>query len=239
MKKEKFDVLGMTCASCQAHVDKAVRKLDGISLVNVNLLRNTMDVEYDEKKLDTNDIINAVSIAGYEAKPKDNTSNVINKKNEKDYSLAKLISSIIILLILMYFSMGNMMWGWKAPKVFDHHENPMGFALIQFILVLPILYIYRNYFISGFKNIVHKSLNMDTLITMGTLFSMLYGIYALFMISLGYTEYHMYLYFESAGMIVVFVSIGKYLEGLSKRKTTTSLERLMDLAPKTCYPKGW
>ena len=233
MKKEKFDVLGMTCASCQAHVDKAVRKLDGISLVNVNLLRNTMDVEYDEKKLDTNDIINAVSIAGYEAKPKDNTSNVINKKNEKDYSLAKLISSIIILLILMYFSMGNMMWGWKAPKVFDHHENPMGFALIQFILVLPILYIYRNYFISGFKNIVHKSLNMDTLITMGTLFSMLYGIYALFMISLGYTEYHMYLYFESAGMIVVFVSIGKYLEGLSKRKTTTSLERLMDLAPKT------
>ena len=111
MKKEKFDVLGMTCAACQAHVDKAVRKLDGVNEVNVNLLRNTMDVIYDESKLTINDIVKAVSSSGYEAKPKNTNSKTTNNiTKEKDYSLVNLLSSIIILLILMYFSMGNMMW---------------------------------------------------------------------------------------------------------------------------------
>lgn len=231
MKKENFNVTGMTCSSCQAHVEKAVGKLDGVTSCNVNLLKNTMQVEYDENKISIEDIETSVSDAGYYA-------SLANKKEEKtiitkkDYSLYKLISSIIILLILMYFSMGNMMWGWPSPKVFDHHENPMGFALIQFLLALPIIFIYRNYFISGFKHLIHRAPNMDTLISLGSLFSILYGIYAMFMISLGYTEYHMYLYFESASMILVFVSIGKYLEGLSKKKTTKAIEGLMDLVPK-------
>lgn len=230
--KEEFDVTGMTCAACEAHVSKAVFKVNGVSSVNVNLLMNSMSVEFDENKTSIKNIIDAVSNAGYGASLKNEKKEVV-KENKKDYSLAKLISSIIILFILMYFSMGNMMWGWPAPKVFDHHQNPMGFALIQFLLVLPILYLYRNYFISGVKHLLHKAPNMDTLITVGTLFSMIYGIYCLFMISLGNKMYHMYLYFESAGMIVVFVSIGKYLEGLSKKKTTNALEHLMDLAPKT------
>lgn len=228
--KKKFNVSGMTCASCQSHVEKAVRKLDGVSDVYVNLLQNNMDVTFDEKICSISKIEEAVDKAGYKATlPEEKV--VINKS--KDYSLFKLIFCIVDLLVLMYFSMGNMMWGWPSPKVFDMHQNPMGFALVQFILVLPICYIYRNYFISGFKKLFKLSPNMDSLIAVGATFSLAYGIYCLFMISLGHTEYHMYLYFESAGMILVFVSIGKYLEELSKKRTTDSLTKLMDLKPKT------
>ena len=127
------------------------------------------------------------------------------------------------------------MWGWKTFPIFDMKENPMGFALIQFILVLPIVYIERKYFINGFKRLIKRSPNMDSLICIGASFSLLYGLYALFMISWGVAtnnasiveQYHMSLYFESAGMILVFVSIGKYLESFSKRKTTKALENLI------------
>lgn len=244
--KKKFDVVGMTCASCQAHVQKAVDSLDGIISCNVNLLSNNMEVEYDENKLDDEKIKKAVDDAGYKAiLPNEK---VINN-NEKDYALAKLITAIVLLLILMYFSMGNMMWGWASPSIFDHHQNPMGFALIQFILVLPIVYIYKNYFISGYKKLFKGHPNMDSLIAIGATFSLIYGIVALFMISYGtagmindssnYDKYHQIvmtyhdsLYFESAGMILTLVSLGKYLEGLSKKKTTKALTKLMDLAPK-------
>lgn len=228
--KKKFNVSGMTCASCQSHVEKAVRKLDGVSDVYVNLLQNNMDVTFDEKICSISKIEEAVEKAGYKATLPEERGG--SNKN-KDYSLFKLIFCIVDLLVLMYFSMGNMMWGWPSPKVFDMHQNPMGFALVQFILVLPICYIYRNYFISGFKKLFKLSPNMDSLIAVGATFSLAYGIYCLFMISLGHTQYHMYLYFESAGMILVFVSIGKYLEELSKKRTTDSLTKLMDLKPKT------
>lgn len=228
--KKKFNVSGMTCASCQSHVEKAVRKLDGVSDVYVNLLQNNMDVTFDDKICSISKIEEAVDKAGYKATLPEEKG--VSNKN-KDYSLFKLIFCIVDLLLLMYFSMGNMMWGWPSPKVFDMHQNPMGFALVQFILVLPICYIYRNYFISGFKKLFKLSPNMDSLIAVGATFSLAYGIYCLFMISLGHTEYHMYLYFESAGMILVFVSIGKYLEELSKKRTTDSLTKLMDLKPKT------
>ncbi len=228
--KKKFNVSGMTCASCQSHVEKAVRKLDGVSDVYVNLLQNNMDVTFDEKICSISKIEEAVDKAGYKATLPEERG--VSNKN-KDYSLFKLIFCIVDLLVLMYFSMGNMMWGWPSPKVFDMHQNPMGFALVQFILVLPICYIYRNYFISGFKKLFKLSPNMDSLIAVGATFSLAYGIYCLFMISLGHTQYHMYLYFESAGMILVFVSIGKYLEELSKNRTTDSLTKLMDLKPKT------
>ena len=230
--KKKFNVSGMTCASCQSHVEKAVRKLDGVSDVYVNLLQNNMDVTFDEKICSISKIEEAVDKAGYKATLPEERERGVSNKN-KDYSLFKLIFCIVDLLVLMYFSMGNMMWGWPSPKVFDMHQNPMGFALVQFILVLPICYIYRNYFISGFKKLFKLSPNMDSLIAVGATFSLAYGIYCLFMISLGHTQYHMYLYFESAGMILVFVSIGKYLEELSKKRTTDSLTKLMDLKPKT------
>lgn len=228
MKKE-FDVYGMTCASCQSHVQKAVSKVNGVKSVNVNLLTNDMQVEFDENVCNENNIINSVINEGYKASLK---GEKVQKMNEKDYSLIKLIVAIVLLLVLMYFSMGNMMWGWPSFEVFDHHKNPMGFALIQFVLVLPIVYIYRNYFISGFKKLFKKHPNMDSLIALGASFSLLYGVYCLFMISLGHHEYHDYLYFESAGMILTLVSLGKYLENLSKKKTTSSLSKLINLAPK-------
>lgn len=228
--KQRFEVKGMTCAACQSHVQKAVEKLDGVSKVNVNLLQNNMDVEYGEgctaEKIEA-----AVSAAGYAAFIKGEKKQ--ENKKVRDYALLKLIFCIADLILIMYVSMGNMMWKFPLPKVFDHHYNPTGFALLQFILVLPIIFIYRRYFISGFKKLFKGAPNMDTLIAVGATFSLAYGIYCLFMISYGHSEYHMYLYFESAGMILVFVSIGKYLEGLSTKRTTDAITSLMDLAPKT------
>lgn len=229
--KLKFNVEGMTCASCQAHVSKAVEQLDGTSKVNVNLLKNTLDVEVDEAKCDASKIEDAVQKAGYKAYIP-NANKKTDKLIEKNHDLAYLIFSLVDLLVIMYFSMGHMMWGWPVPKVFNMHTNPMGFSLVQFILVLPIIFLYRKYFINGFKKLIKLSPNMDTLIAIGATFSIAYGIYCLFMISMGYTEYHMYLYFEAAGMILSLVSLGKYLEKLSKRKTTTAIEKLIDLSPK-------
>lgn len=229
--KLKFNVEGMTCASCQAHVSKAVEQLEGTSKVNVNLLKNTLDVEVDEAKCDASKIEDAVQKAGYKAYIP-NANKKTDKLIEKNHDLAYLIFSLVDLLVIMYFSMEHMMWGWPVPKVFNMHTNPMGFSLVQFILVLPIIFLYRKYFINGFKKLIKLSPNMDTLIAIGATFSIAYGIYCLFMISMGYTEYHMYLYFEAAGMILTLVSLGKYLEKLSKRKTTTAIEKLMDLSPK-------
>ena len=229
--KLKFNVEGMTCASCQAHLSKAVEQLEGTSKVNVNLLKNTLDVEVDEAKCDASKIEDAVQKAGYKAYIP-NANKKTDKLIEKNHDLAYLIFSLVDLLVIMYFSMGHMMWGWPVPKVFNMHTNPMGFSLVQFILVLPIIFLYRKYFINGFKKLIKLSPNMDTLIAIGATFSIAYGIYCLFMISMGYTEYHMYLYFEAAGMILTLVSLGKYLEKLSKRKTTTAIEKLMDLSPK-------
>ena len=227
--RKKYNVEGMTCAACQGHVNKAVTSLKGVKECNVNLLQNTMVVDFDENLLSSRQIEDAVKKAGYNAYEEGKSIKEIKKDND----LISLISATILLLILMYFSMGNMMWGWIVPPVFDHKQNPMGFALIQFILVLPIVYIYQRYFINGFKRLFNGKPNMDSLIAIGSSFSLLYGIFALFMISLGYHSYHDSLYFESAGMILTLVSLGKYLEKLSKKKTTSSLTHLMDLAPKS------
>ncbi len=229
MMKKKFDIKGMTCASCHAHVFNAVDKLDGATNVNVNLLKNTLELECDETKLSDKDIIKAVRDAGYMAISKDKT--IETTSAEKDYRLQKLIFAIVDMLVLMYFSMGHMMWGWYAPSAFNMHTNPMGFSLIQFILVIPIVFIYKDYFINGFKRLIKRSPNMDTLIALGATIAIIYGIYSLFMISLGHTEYHMYLYFEAAAMILTLVSLGKYLESLSKKKTTKAIEHLVTLSP--------
>ncbi len=247
MKKVRFDIEGMTCAACQAHVEKAASKLDGVNKANVNLLNNNMDVEFDENKVKEEDIISSVISSGYGASV--HNGNDENKKvvlNKKDHALRDLIISFIFLFLCMYVSMGNMMWNWPLPAIFDMHQNKMGFALIQFILVLPICYIYRRYFINGFKRLFTHSSNMDTLIAIGATASLIYGVISLFMISYGYylvsvgnlngnsfiETYHMNLYFEAAGMILTLVSLGKYFEGLSKKKTTVAIDNLMDLAPK-------
>ena len=245
--KKKFDVQGMTCSACQAHVQKALEKVDGVNSVSVNLLKNNAVVEYDESVCNEQKLSLAVENAGYKLIAETGSTPQVSPA-KKDYTLAKLISCIVLLLVLMYFSMGNMMWGFPAPKVFDHHANPMGFALLQFLLVLPILFIYRRYFSSGFKKLFRLKPNMDSLIAVGATASLVYGIFALFMISYAQAmvsagtdaehwnavlmTYHDSLYFESAGMILTLVSLGKYLEGLSKKKTTAAVTKLMDLAPK-------
>lgn len=243
--KRKFDVQGMTCSACQAHVQNALEKVDGVISVNVNLLKNNAVVDFDEATCTLQNLENAVSKAGYRLITSDSPPVSLAKK---DYSLAKLCVCIGLLLVLMYFSMGNMMWNFPSPKVFDHNANPMGFALLQFLLVLPILFIYRGYFSSGFKKLLRGKPNMDSLIAIGAAASVIYGLFALFMISYAqamvsagenvdhWTQtlktYHSSLYFESAGMILTLVSLGKYLEGLSKKKTTAAVTKLMDLAPK-------
>ncbi len=253
--KKKFNIEGMTCSACQAHVQKAVEKVAGTKEVNVNLLQNTMVVDFDEKLCDVQKIEDSVEKAGYKAYLDEEKKTISTPKEiiRKDYALLKLIISGILLLVLMYFSMGNMMWGFPSFAFLDHQQNPMGFALIQFLLVLPILYLYRHYFTSGFKKLLKRAPNMDSLIAIGALASVLYGIFALFMISYAQANianiaitgegnlqhyqtilatYHDSLYFESAGMILTLVSLGKYLEALSKKKTTKALTKLMDLAPK-------
>ena len=268
--KKTFSVEGMSCAACVAHVEKAVAKTAGVKNVNVNLLMNNMVVEYDEKVCSPTMIENSVSAAGYSAKLADGGSefgksggiNVSSdggddggaaspSRKKLDRSLAELIASGVLLIALMYFSMGNMMCGFPSPGVFDHKTNPIGYALIQLLLLAPILIIYKRYFINGFRNLFRGAPNMDTLIAIGASVSVLYGIVSIFILSyytsllsaVGLTEvqisayksiiatYHDNLYFESAGMILTLVSLGKYLEGLSKRKTTKAVESLAKLKP--------
>lgn len=257
MIKKEFDVYGMTCGACQSHVQRAVEKLSGTKNVNVNLLQNSMVVEFDESVCSVDKILSSVKNAGYGAslkgEIKTNDKSVTNEKN-KINELKKLVFSFIFLILLMYFSMGNMMWNWYAPPCFDHKSNPVGFALIQFLLLIPIVIINKRYFESGLKKLFKGKPNMDSLIAVGAGISIIYGIFSLFMISLSqariadmvtgtigdfeyYTSkimsYHDSIYFESAGMILTLVSLGKYLENLSKKKTTKAVEKLTSLAPKT------
>ncbi len=230
--KEKFDVLGMTCAACQAHVEKAVKNTKGVRSANVNLLKGIMNVDYDENVTSSEKIMAAVSSVGYRAINKNNKRALTKAPEVNDHKLASLIASFVFLILTMYVSMGNMMWGFPLPAVFDHMQNPMGFALLQFLLTLPIVYLNRNYFISGTNKLIKRSPNMDSLIAIGAFASLVYGIIALFMISMSYNDYIHNLYIESAGMILTLVSMGKYFEELSKRRTTDAITKLMDLKPK-------
>lgn len=233
--KQKFSILGMSCAACVSHVNKAVVHLKGVNNVDVNLLSNSMVVDYDETVVNVNDIINAVSDAGYGAKIYEKVNN--NAALKKD--LHKLIISFILLILLMYVSMGHMV-GLPLPPFLTGHMNALWYALTQLVITIPVLIIYRKYFISGYKKLFKLAPNMDSLIAISATASMVYGLFAIIMISIGLSdsnmelisEYHHNLYFESAAMILTLVSFGKYLEQLSKRKTTQAISKLMDLAPK-------
>lgn len=236
--KKKFLVRGMTCASCQSHVQKAIEKLNGVKDVNVSLMTNSMNVDYDESLVNDELIFKATKKAGYEAYlPNEEKANLIKDDSKKD--LIDLIISFVFLLLLMYVSMGHMI-NLPLPYFMEGHKGALAFSFSQFILVLPIVFIYRRYFISGFKKIFNLSPNMDSLIALGATASLIYGIYAIYMIGygLGFNDmdivasYHDNLYFESAGMILTLVSLGKYFEKISKKKTTNAISKLMDLAPK-------
>ena len=233
--KQKYNVEGMTCSACSAHVDRAVRKLNGVISCNVNLLSNTMEVEFDEKILTTSDIEKSVKDAGYKAY----TSSVKSSK-KKDTALVKLIVCFSLLVILMYVTMGHMI-GLHLPKFLSGTANALRYAGIQLILVVPILIIYNHFFISGYKKLFKGAPNMDSLIALGATASIIYGIFAMIRMTQGLNsgdlglvdEYRHNLYFESAGMILTLVSFGKYLESLSKKKTTNAITKLIGLAPKT------
>ena len=247
MKKVKFDIQGMTCSSCSSHVEKAVCKLEGAKNVNVNLLSNSMIVEYDEKLLNNDVITKAVGNVGYSAK----VSNSETQKSKKNYGnnenniiklmKKRLIMSIIFLIPLMVVAMHHMLPVSQILKdIFHGTKNAIIFSLTQLLLLLPIIYLNRNYFIVGFKRLFKGKPNMDSLIAIGSSSAIIYGIYAIYMIGygLGHGElelvqkYSADLYFESAGMILTLVTIGKYLETKSKGKTTEAISKLINLAPK-------
>ena len=239
--KQKYDIIGMSCSACSAHIDKAVKHIDGIESVNVNLLSNSMVVEFDEKKVNDALIMKTVEDAGYKAMPEKTAVQSTTSQNDSlDEKKKSLILSFVFLIPLFYISMGHMM-GAPLPDILLGHENMMVFALTQLFLTLPIMYINRGYFQRGFKSLWHKSPNMDTLIAMGSAAAAIYSIYAIFMMGyhLGHgnmSEAHTYmmqLYFESAGMILTLISLGKYLESRSKKKTSEAIEKLMNLMPST------
>ena len=260
MAQDKFDVGGMTCAACQAHVDRAVGKLDGVQNVVVNLLAGSMLVDYDPAQVTPDDICTAVDRAGYSASPVSAGTEAApsgsaqarsgaahmespTKKLEVAASAmrTRLIISIIFLIPLFYIGMGHML-GWPLPGIFTDHTHSMTLALTELVLLIPIVYVNDAYFINGFKSLAHGAPTMDALIAVGATASIVWSFYAMFImadqLAAGQVHEAMMtgmdnLYFESAGTILSLVTVGKYLETRSKSKTGGAIEALIDLAPKT------
>ncbi len=260
MAQDKFDVGGMTCAACQAHVDRAVSKLDGVESVAVNLLAGSMMVDYDPAQVTPDDICTAVDRAGYSASPVSTGTDAAQsgstqagsgaahmesptKKLEAAASAmrTRLIVSIVFLIPLFYIGMGHML-GWPLPGIFTDHTHSMTLALTELVLLIPIVYVNDAYFINGFKSLAHGAPTMDALIAVGATASVAWSFYAMFIMAdqLAAGQIHEAmmtgmdnLYFESAGTILSLVTVGKYLETRSKSKTGGAIEALIDLAPKT------
>ena len=261
MAQDKFDVGGMTCAACQAHVDRAVSKLDGVQSVAVNLLAGSMLVDYDPAQVTPDDICTAVDRAGYSASPVDAGTGAAGSngstqarsgaahmesptkklKAAASAMRARLIISIVFLVPLFYIGMGHML-GWPLPGIFTDHTHSMTLALTELVLLIPIVYVNDAYFINGFKSLAHGAPTMDALIAVGATASIAWSLYAMFImadqLAAGQVHEAMMtgmdnLYFESAGTILSLVTVGKYLETRSKSKTGGAIEALIDLAPKT------
>lgn len=253
MKKEKYNVTGMTCAACQANVTRCVQKLDGVEEVNVNLLSGQMTVDYDETKLDSAAIAQAVEGIGYGASSADAPSDTKSggfrsewevrqsRAREEQHSMkVRLVASIALLIPLMYVAMGSMM-GLPVPGILTGMENAMISALTQLILTVPILVLNRKFYKVGLKALVKRAPNMDSLVAIGSGASLVYGLFAMYRMAWGFGhqnmavvhEYAHALYFESSAMILTLVTVGKYLEARSRSKTSDALGKLVDLAPKT------
>ena len=241
---EQYNVTGMSCAACSSRVEKAVSKVPGVTSCSVSLLTNSMGVEGTAS---SHDIITAVEQAGYGASLKDANKKQVSmseaeealEDHETPVLKRRLIASIGFLLVLMYFSMGHMMWGWPLPAFFNDNHVAMG--LVQLLLAGIVMVINQKFFISGFKSLWHRAPNMDTLVALGSMASFIWSVYALFAMtraqvdgdSAAVMNYMMEFYFESAAMILTLITVGKMLEARSKGKTTDALKSLMKLAPKT------
>lgn len=250
---KQYTVTGMSCAACSARVEKAVSKVDGVTSCSVSLLTNSMGVEGSATDAQ---IVEAVEQAGYGASPKGTATESDNDKannsleqlkaaqdalvdRETPKLVNRLIASLIFLVVLMYFSMGHMMWGWPLPEFFNGNHVAMG--LLQLLLTVAVMVINQKFFISGFKGLIHGAPNMDTLVALGSAASFGYSVYALFAMTAAQVNgdmdavmlYMHEFYFESAAMILALITVGKMLEAHSKGKTTDALKSLMQLAPKT------
>ena len=250
---KQYTVTGMSCAACSARVEKAVSKVDGVTSCSVSLLTNSMGVEGSATDAQ---IVEAVEQAGYGASPKGAATESENNKannsleqlkaaqdalvdRETPKLVNRLIASLIFLVVLMYFSMGHMMWGWPLPEFFNGNHVAMG--LLQLLLTVAVMVINQKFFISGFKGLIHGAPNMDTLVALGSVASFGYSVYALFAMTAAQVKgdmdavmsYMHEFYFESAAMILALITVGKMLEAHSKGKTTDALKSLMQLAPKT------
>ena len=250
---KQYTVTGMSCAACSARVEKAVSKVDGVTSCSVSLLTNSMGVEGSATDAQ---IVEAVEQAGYGAGPKGTATESENDKannsleqlkaaqdalvdRETPKLVNRLIASLIFLVVLMYFSMGHMMWGWPLPEFFNGNHVAMG--LLQLLLTVAVMVINQKFFISGFKGLIHGAPNMDTLVALGSAASFGYSVYALFALTAAQVNgdidavmsYMHEFYFESAAMILALITVGKMLEAHSKGKTTDALKSLMQLAPKT------
>ena len=242
---EQYNVTGMSCAACSARVEKAVKKVPGVTGCSVSLLTNSMGVEGTASPAA---IISAVQEAGYGASPKNASASKAADASADLDALAdretpklkrRLIASLGFLLVLMYFSMGHMMWGWPLPRWFDGNHIAMG--LVQLLLAGIVMVINQKFFINGFKGLIHGAPNMDTLVALGSMASFVWSTYALFAMTRAQVDgndelvmhYMMEFYFESAAMILTLITVGKMLEARSKGKTTDALKSLMKLAPKT------
>ena len=242
---EQYNVTGMSCAACSARVEKAVKKVPGVTSCSVSLLTNSMGVEGTASPAA---IISAVQEAGYGASPKNASASKASDASADLDALAdretpklkrRLIASLGFLLVLMYFSMGHMMWGWPLPHWFDGNHVAMG--LVQLLLAGIVMVINQKFFINGFKGLIHGAPNMDTLVALGSMASFVWSTYALFAMTRAQVDgndelvmhYMMEFYFESAAMILTLITVGKMLEARSKGKTTDALKSLMKLAPKT------
>ena len=242
---EQYNVTGMSCAACSARVEKAVKKVPGVTSCSVSLLTNSMGVEGTASP---SAILSAVQEAGYGASPKNASASKTSDASADLDALAdhetpklkrRLIASLGFLLVLMYFSMGHMMWGWPLPRWFDGNHVAMG--LVQLLLAGIVMVINQKFFINGFKGLIHGAPNMDTLVALGSMASFVWSTYALFAMTRAQVDgndalvmhYMMEFYFESAAMILTLITVGKMLEARSKGKTTDALKSLMKLAPKT------
>lgn len=235
MLKMLLNIDGMHCAACSATVERAVKKIEGVDGISVNLTAGNALISFDETALKVDDIIVAINNAGFKASLPDKTSESEKKvRAEKDSALAvkRLVFSVVFALPLFYISMGHML-GAPLPEIINPDRNPLSYAFTQLVLSVFVMLsgfgIYKNAFVAA----VHKNVNMDTLISVGSIASFVYSVYSLVMISKGSSEHIHQLYFESAGMIITFILIGRYLESSSKRKTNSAVEKLMDLSPST------
>jgi Cu+-exporting ATPase len=248
MREEKYAVTGMSCAACSARVEKAVNALDGVEKAQVNLLTNSMVVDYDESALTPQAIVDAVTQSGYGAAPADAKASAAAKPADGKSLAAeqiasmkrRLIISFAFLIPLMYLGMGHMA-GLPLPAFLDGTAGAVSYAFTQFLLTLPVVVVNRKYYTGGFKALAHRSPNMDSLIAVGSGAALIYGVYAIYAMSYGLgtgdlmlvDRNRMDLYFESAAMILTLITLGKYFETRAKGKTSEAIARLMDLSPKT------